>query len=211
MKTVMACILAVLFASGCATYNVRLSGREYVPESHSRMYPERVYPATVEDARWISFLLLAPLAVAVSSDEPGSCWMALCAFPIGLVGIIDMPFSLVSDTIMLPLDLMGKGRVREQAAPAGQEREFILNVGQTNTNVPNTILVSSSGYPQCQASFRLPSGDDPVVVEIGETFRSGGPPRTYRLVYADSEKALIVFIPDSDLPPLPVQNSEEIP
>ena len=180
-------------------YNVRLSGDEYDKDSGTPIYPQRVYAATREDCRWISFPFLLVWASLTSSgdnvEETYACCMVPYVAPIFLLGAVDLPFSLVTDTVMLPCDLAGKGRIHEPPRPPIRpSNEFVPNVGQANTNVPSAILISSSGYPDPKATLRILPREESVVVRIDDTFRCGDPPQTYRLVYSDPESVVILMV-----------------
>ena len=209
MKALLTCILVALFTSGCAMYGVRLSGREYPADSG--MHDTRLYPATMYDARLIAFPVTGYLDVNAQAYSPTphsryggrvdgrDCCLGMAVMTtVPVVGLIDLPFSLVTDTVMLPLDIAGRGRVRGQApAPAQRDREFILTIGQANTNVPNTILVSGSGYPNPQATFRILPAGETVTVKPGEEFCSGDPKSTFRLLYAFPESAVLLKLPEN--------------
>ena len=90
--------------SGCATVLVRS------PDAGA---PEHVFPATVFDAQmfWEAGVNGEPLFVRVDPDERNNSF-ARVAF--GLGSMIDAPFSIAFDTILLPVDLIrAKRRVEE--------------------------------------------------------------------------------------------------
>ena len=96
---------AVLMTSGCATVLVRSPGADD---------GEHVFPATVFDAEmfWEVGVKGEPLFEMADRDAKSS---PFARFAYGLGAIIDMPFSIAFDTILLPVDLVrAKRRVDEQ-------------------------------------------------------------------------------------------------
>ncbi|MCL2760426.1 MAG: YceK/YidQ family lipoprotein [Desulfuromonadales bacterium] len=76
-------ILLLFSLFGCGTILAR---------EHGSMYPGELYPATRFDAESIH-----------SDFEPCSF---ICIAPFGTIfGVLDMPFSVVSDTLLLPYDI----------------------------------------------------------------------------------------------------------
>ena len=71
-------------------------------------------------------------------------------------------------------------------------KEFTLNPGQVNTNLPNIMLVSSCGYPNPHASFLYVGTDEMTTVEKDGVFCCGEPPSAFRLVYADPEVVVLL-------------------
>ena len=90
---VMAAV-SVLVTSGCATAFVR---------SKSTVAPKHVFPATTFDAQffWDAGVKGEPLFATVDRQKNNPA--ARLAYGVG--GIIDLPFSIVFDTILLPVDL----------------------------------------------------------------------------------------------------------
>jgi len=88
--------LSVLFTSSCATIFVR---------SDSTSKPVNVYPATRFDAEfmWESGVKGEPL-LAIPNPNVKNGPVTRLAYIIG--GILDLPVSLLSDTIMIPFDLL---------------------------------------------------------------------------------------------------------
>lgn len=76
------CLILALSGTGCATYGVRFDD--------STQPTKRPYPATRVDCETVSFL----------------CTEFDFGFFISLPVIVDLPFSLVSDTVCLPYDLI---------------------------------------------------------------------------------------------------------
>ena len=85
----------VLLTSGCATVFVR---------SKSTLDPEHVFPATTFDAEffWNAGVKGEPLFATVDPKQKNNP-VARLAYGVG--GILDFPFSIVFDTILLPVDL----------------------------------------------------------------------------------------------------------
>src|ERR1041385_5941497 len=86
---------SVLIMSGCATAFVR---------SKSTVDPQHVFPATTFDAKffWNSGVKGEPLFATV---EPNDRTGPARRLAYGAGGIIDLPFSLVFDIVLLPFDL----------------------------------------------------------------------------------------------------------
>jgi uncharacterized protein YceK len=88
-------VLILMATSGCATAFVR---------SESTVDPKHVYPATVFDARffWESGIKGKNLFASANAEDQ----MGLFArFAYGTGAVIDLPFSIAVDTVLLPLDL----------------------------------------------------------------------------------------------------------
>ena len=87
----------LMMISSCATLFVRTDSSDK---------PEHVYPATAFDAQfiWEAGIRGEPLIVAMNNPEKKN------AFPIRIIytlgGIIDLPTSLIIDTVFLPLDVV---------------------------------------------------------------------------------------------------------
>ena len=87
--------VGVMITSGCSTVFVR---------SESTVNPEHVFPATAFDAQflWQNGVKGEPLFATVDPKERGSP-AARSAYVVG--AILDLPFSVAFDTILLPVDL----------------------------------------------------------------------------------------------------------
>src|SRR5436190_676186 len=87
---------SLLFMSGCATVFMRLQ---------SNSHPEQVFPATTFDAGffWDAAVKGEPLFARLNSDQKNGP-VARLAYGVG--SIIDLPFSIAFDTLLLPLDLL---------------------------------------------------------------------------------------------------------
>ena len=85
----------LLLTSGCATVFVR---------SKSTVDPQHVFPATAFDGQffWHSAIKGEPLFATV---DPNERLNPVARFAYGVGSIIDLPFSIVFDTILLPVDL----------------------------------------------------------------------------------------------------------
>lgn len=81
--------------SGCATVFVRSPGA---------VAPEHVFPATVFDAQmfWEAGVKGEPLFVMAERDAKSSPFVRVAC---SLGAIIDAPFSIAFDTLLLPVDL----------------------------------------------------------------------------------------------------------
>jgi uncharacterized protein YceK len=86
---------SLLLTSGCATVFVR---------SKSTVDPQHVFPATAFDGQffWQSGIKGEPLFVTV---DPKERLNPVARFACGVGSIIDLPFSIVFDTLLLPFDL----------------------------------------------------------------------------------------------------------
>ena len=90
-----------LLLSGCGTLAVRAG----FPDEPSDM--PQYYPATVVDAQLVfsPFYLLIVEPTEIYEDDLTTLPRALLAC---LVGVVDLPISLVSDTIYLPWDIKNR-------------------------------------------------------------------------------------------------------
>jgi|GEM_PF-3493985 len=95
------CLSAAVLTSGCATLFVR---------SESTVDSKHVYPATVFDAQifWECGIKGEP---PMAMPDPAYRSKPLTRFAFGVGSVIDLPFSIVTDTIMLPVDLYYLGRL----------------------------------------------------------------------------------------------------
>ena len=89
------------FLSGCGTLVARVG----FPDGSSDI--PQYYPATVVDAQLIfsPFYLLIVEPSEIYEDDLTTLPRALLAC---LVGVVDLPISLVSDTICIPLDIKNR-------------------------------------------------------------------------------------------------------
>ena len=90
---------SLLLTSGCATAFVR---------AKSTTDPQHAFPATAFDGQffWHSGVHGEPL---LAPADPKVRLNPVARFACGVGGIIDLPFSIVFDTILLPFDL-SRGR-----------------------------------------------------------------------------------------------------
>ena len=118
--------VGVVITSGCATVFVR-----------SESSPEHVFPATTFDAQflWDDGVKGEPVFVA-SDPEDRSSPVARLAYVLG--GILDLPFSITFDTILLPLDLSRSG------APAGNKDAKGEPDGEANESQPLSSETNST-------------------------------------------------------------------
>jgi len=107
MKTIIQAIvmiLAVALCSGCATYVVR----NYPADA-----PKGVYPATCSDVTGTVHYWQNRLSL-FWSDAPSNPNVVEKLF-FTLFAMVDLPISVVTDTVMLPVDLStDKNSVREK-------------------------------------------------------------------------------------------------
>jgi uncharacterized protein YceK len=100
----------LLFLSGCATYIVRFD-----TEKEKRAELSFIYPATKIDCDFIAMPFI-PLHHKFdgpcAAEEEGACY----GFGIMFLfyGVIDIPFSILSDTFMFPYDLYNRNPKESQ-------------------------------------------------------------------------------------------------
>ena len=106
-------LMSVLLTSGCATALIRSDG---IADS------EHVYPATVVDAQLFSEVGIKGKPLFASTD-PKTRTGPVNRLAYGVGAVIDMPFSIVFDTVLLPVDLIGTNRIEthteSEKAPDG--------------------------------------------------------------------------------------------
>jgi uncharacterized protein YceK len=117
--------LCLLALTGCSTLMVRDPGSD----CERRNLPRMLYPATQGDFRSIRFI-----ATETFSEHPLSAimWSTVC--------IIDVPFSLISDTIFLPHDLVEIRREKHSA----EEKQGHQTKDRSN-NTPDGIRQPADG------------------------------------------------------------------
>src|SRR5258706_258780 len=100
----------VVITSGCATTFVR---------SESTVAPQHVFPATAFDGQffWNSGVKGVPLFATV---DPKAKNGAVPRFAYGYGAITDLPFSIVFDTMLLPIDLTRSGTPAEDKGTKGE-------------------------------------------------------------------------------------------
>ena len=101
--------VVIMMTSGCATSFVR---------SKSTVDPQHVFPATVFDAKffWEAGVKGEPL---LATTDPEARRNPLTRFACILGAIIDTPFSIVFDTLLLPVDLSRTGSRSEERDTEG--------------------------------------------------------------------------------------------
>lgn len=116
-KFFLMCLAVAVMTSGCATLFVR---------SESTVDSKHVYPATVFDAQcfWeCGIKAEPPLALA----DPAIRSKPLTRVAFGVGSVVDLPFSIVSDTVMLPIDF---SRLERQSETPDTNGEQIMNVNR---------------------------------------------------------------------------------
>ena len=113
MLKIISCLtLAAYFMliSSCATAFVRTDSSDK---------PEHVYPATAFDAQfiWEAGIKGEPLIVAMKNPEKKNGIPIRIIYTVG--GIIDLPISLIIDTVLLPFDVAG---ISDQNKTGEQDR-----------------------------------------------------------------------------------------
>ena len=167
MKTriVNACFMALVLGviPGCATVLVR----DYPSCKPQGM--ASVYPASSLDAFCV-----------VTGGGNLECKMGPMGYLVlSPLWLLDFPVSLVTDTVLLPSDLIWKRKDAEQ-----RSREFILKTGELNEKVLGFILVSTSTVPEYQATFRCIPGLETVTLKAGGQLRSSDPVRAYTFLHS---------------------------
>jgi uncharacterized protein YceK len=157
---VVTLLLGVL--SGCATVMVR---------DFPSCRPQRatsLYPATSVDATCI-----VTGGGNLEGDTSLLGYIVLSPF-----WILDLPVSLVTDTILLPNDLRWKKIYEEEAS-----REFTLRPSVSSTNAIGIILVSTSSRAD-SVKFRLVPSGKTVTVKEGESLLCPETMSVYKLIFA---------------------------
>lgn len=102
---------SVLMMNSCATAFLRSEGTAT---------PKQAFPATTFDGQWFWRLGIKgePMMSSVNPKElkPSERTSPLWRLTCGVGGLIDLPFSVVSDTLLLPMDLLPRKRKGEAEA-----------------------------------------------------------------------------------------------
>lgn len=98
-------IALIITTCGCSTYITKTN-------------PDRSGKGKLYSGTRLDFTLLGRMARCVVKEPSGMGFF----IPIGLAATIDIPLSLVADTIMLPSDLMNPRPVSEKTPPTEQPR-----------------------------------------------------------------------------------------
>jgi uncharacterized protein YceK len=88
MKRMMFIVMLVPFLSGCGTFMARIQWREMAGMP-------RYYPATAFSGYCVAMPFL-------SAERSSKSWQELTL--ISVIGVVDLPISLMTDTIALPYD-----------------------------------------------------------------------------------------------------------
>lgn len=176
--------------TGCAT----IMTREYPSlRLNDSVDVTRCYPATVTDLMYVLMGCTFLLAGQGTSDTPGTA-AALVMLP---GGIIDLPVSLVTATVFLPVDIMRLPAARRKATIETERRSriFEMTVGVQTTNAPALLLLDTSdrhfdGTPASTkpwATFSLIPSQNTVKATSGTPFGVPNGPEKYKLesVYYD--------------------------
>lgn len=180
-------------AAGCGT----IAGRQY-----PSLRPEpstSYYPATAIDAYLVA-MGTAGLFSSPSDRSGGHIPSPVLGIVMIPFGVVDLPISLVTDTILLPLDL---ARVPEEKAR--QSRMFDMAFGVQTTNAPGLILLDTSGRhgpnpPEAPpwATFREVSSGRTVKVTWPEPFGCADSPERYRLYCVSSDGVRVERLKQKD-------------
>jgi uncharacterized protein YceK len=120
----------LMVTSGCATLEVRQSS---YPPIQSTAY----YPATTADIRVMGWALTgAEVSLHTLLGPPETCWPLTPLFLAG--ALLDLPFSLVFDTLLLPADLAHarNRRMTEATRAAPISGTFVVatnTIGESST------------------------------------------------------------------------------
>ena len=82
-------IIALFCLNGCATSVYRFG------ENHPEYSPKGIYPAVKTDFNFMEYVM---------NEGGGAPWFIVLATGVGVT--IDIPFSFVTDTILIPYDLL---------------------------------------------------------------------------------------------------------
>ena len=174
--TALAATAFIAILTGCGT----IGGRQY---PSLRAYPATsYYPATAFDADLV-ILGKAGLFSSPSDRDGGHIPSPAIGILAIIAGALDLPISLVTDTILLPLDLARVPKERDR-----QSRMFDMTLGVQTTNAPGMILLDTSGrhiYEESEAppwaTFREVSSGRIMKVTWPEPFGCADSPEIYIL------------------------------
>jgi uncharacterized protein YceK len=185
--------VAIIFLTGCGTIATRVGGGGR----------DASYPATKADA----YVISTGGGIYAAGDCNNGLGPVMGWLVIVPLHIVDLPVSLVTDTICLPFDARRAIRERER-----QSRTFEMRIGVATTNAPTMMLLDTSdqhfdGTPLSTRPWAIflsiPSGET-VTVIYGESFSCPGTTERYelKLVYYDRvslerEKDKQIVQPDS--------------
>ena len=177
-------VSAALMCSGCGTF----VGRQYPslrPEK-SLFYP---YSATQADFYGIIVGGMTTVLGNEGRSEIPPRWMGFVMVPFSL---LDLPISLTTDTVLLPLDLARRSAAArcEEIEKERASRTFYMTIGVETANAPGIILVDvscmhhdrSQDVTQSWAEFRCVSTGCTFKVKEGELFGCADSPERYKLV-----------------------------
>ena len=162
--------------TGCGT----IGGRQYpsLRPNPATSY----YPATAYDADLV-ILGNAGLFSKPSDRDGGHIPSPALGALMILSGFFDLPISLVTDTILFPLDLVRVPKEKDR-----QSRMFDMPLGVQTTNAPSMILLDTSGrhiFDQSEsapwATFKEVSSGRIFKVTWPETFGCADSPEIYKL------------------------------
>jgi uncharacterized protein YceK len=178
-------IITIVTMPGCAT----IMSREY---PSLRLTPGAAlppcYPATVTDLYFIFAGFSFLLSGEGTSDTPSSA-VSLLMIP---GGVLDLPLSLVSDTILFPLDFKRRPPKKDWS------QVFSMAIGTATTNAPGLILLDTSARhspnpPKMApwAIFRDESSGQSIKVTGREPFGCADSPDRYTMecFYRDKVEA----------------------
>jgi uncharacterized protein YceK len=174
-------VSAALLCSGCGT----VVGRQY--PSLRPKETDSFYPATKCD---LSFVVLGGKVIAWGNHGSSDVPPRSLGFVIVPLSLVDLPISLTTDTILLPLDLARwpAARRREEIEKERRSRVFEMAIGVQTTNAPGQILLDTSSRhdpnpPESPpwATFRNASSGTILKVTWPESFGFPDSPDWYRL------------------------------
>lgn len=162
--------LSLCCLCGCGTLITR------IPSEPSSV----CYPAT----RYDSYIIGSGGGIYAYGDCDNGLGPVLGWSVVVPLHIVDLPISLVTDTILLPFDFK-RSRIRAEE----ESREFPLLKASVSTNAPDLMLVSvSRGDP---AFFRyLPSGDTTFAFP-GNLIEPPDSTNTYKLISIWDDRVIL--------------------
>lgn len=164
----------LVIAAGCGT----IAGRQYPSLRAESSSP--YYPATRIDGY---IIMMGTAGLTINDSRTGEIPSRAHGLVMIPLGILDLPISLVTDTVLFPLDLARWPMEKERLS-----RVFDMAIGVQTTNVPGLILLDTSGRhgPNPSelppwATFRNVSSGRIVKVVWPEAFGCADRPDKYRL------------------------------
>lgn len=163
--SVLSCLACAALCAGCGTVMVRTAA----PTARQTM----IYPATATDVVMIR-------SGGMFWQEGGNARKVFGWAVVVPLYIVDLPFSAVIDTVLLPVDLRTKSRIERQTA-----NEFAVYLRERNTRIPHMTLVSTQER-QDLAAFKADDLGRILDVREGGILRCPVTGAEYRVVFVGS-------------------------